>query len=427
MSAHGCVNCHNGHPDTPKADWILDDVRGVLEVDMVIEKQLAAGRALANKISLFAALAAGLIALLALFGARAVAMPVKNMTKVMKQLATGDSDVEIPAKERTDEIGEMANAVEIFKQNSLEMERLRLESETQLKAVDVEKRRSAMEMADTFDAEVRSVIGAVSSAAGDMKSSANEMTTSVQLSMEQSNAVASTAEEASVNVQSVASATEELSASLREVGRQVEECTQVTQQAASEASRTNDEIDGLSKSAEKIGDVISLINDIASQTNLLALNATIEAARAGDAGKGFAVVASEVKNLATQTASATEEITEQVAGVQSATGKFVAAIGAITQTIDQVNTIASSISVAVEQQNSATSEISRSVQEASAAAAEVSRNILAVTESTTRAGGIAGNVDTAAGSLSVQSDCLRNSVDGFLKKTAHRLGSMHFQ
>ena len=416
MVAEGCVNCHNSHPDTPKADWKLGDVRGVLEVDLTIDKQLAAGRALATKISLFAALAAVVVAVLALYGARAVAGPVRQMTDAMKRISDGDREVEVPAKERRDEVGQMAQAVEVFKQNGIEMERLRQEGIAQQQAAEQEKRQAAMALADAFDAEVGGVIADVSSAAEGMKSSANGVSASVRDSMEQSSAVAAAAKEASVNVQTVASATEQLSASLQEVSRQVVECAEVAQQAASETERTNGEITNLSQSAEKIGDVISLINDIASQTNLLALNATIEAARAGDAGKGFAVVASEVKNLATQTASATEEIAGQISGVQTATGNFVTAIEAVSKTIDQVNGIAAAISAAVEEQNAATEEISRNVQQASSAAEDVSRNISSVTDSTTRAGDTAGNMETAAGGLSQQSEALRHSVDEFLSR-----------
>ncbi|NQV60327.1 MAG: DUF3365 domain-containing protein [Alphaproteobacteria bacterium] len=416
MVAQGCVNCHNSHPDTPKSDWKLDDVRGVLEVDMRIDNQLAAGRSLGNKITLFAALAAAVVALITLFGARAVAGPIRQMTNVMKRLSEGDQDMDVPAKERRDEIGQMAQAVEVFKQNGIEMEHLRLEGITKQQAVEQEKRQAALALADAFDAEVGSAIADVSSAAGEMKSSAHKVSASVQESMEKSSAVAAAAEQASVNVQTVASATEQLSASLQEVSRQVVECAEAAQQAAVETGRTNDEITSLSQSAEKIGDVISLINDIASQTNLLALNATIEAARAGDAGKGFAVVASEVKNLATQTASATEEIAGQIAGVQTATGNFVTAIQSVTRTIDQVNGIAAAISAAVEEQNAATGEISRNVQEASAAAEDVSRNISAVTESAARAGGTAGDVEVAASGMSQKSDHLRRTVDEFVAK-----------
>ena len=217
-------------------------------------------------------------------------------------------------------------------------------------------------------------------------------------------------------MQSVAAATEQLSASLREVSRQVVECADAAQQAATETNRTNEEIEGLSQSAKKIGDVISLINDIASQTNLLALNDTIEAARAGEAGKGFAVVASKVKNLASQTASATDEIAGQIAGVQAVASNFVVAIDAVTKTIDRVNGIAAAISLAVEEQNAVTGEISRNVQDASPAAEDVSRNIAAVTESTSRTGDTVGQMETAAEDMALQSGDLQQTVDEFLVK-----------
>ena len=370
---------------------------------------------MANNISIIAAIAAALVVIMALSAARTVATPVKRMTEVMRRLATGEMDVEVPVMNRQDEVGQMARAVEIFKNNAIEMERLRLENIVVQDAAAKEIASAALALADAFDTEVGGLISHVSSAAGHMKLSANEMAASVQESMQQGVAVAA-AEQASVYVQTVATATEELSSSLQEVGQQVAECTNVTQHAAKEASRTNDEIDSLAHSAEKIGDVISLINDIASQTNLLALNATIEAARAGDAGKGFAVVAAEVKNLATQTALATEEISGQIAGVQSATGNFVTAISAITQTIDQVNEIATSISAAVEQQNVATAEFSRNVQEASKAANEVSRGISAVTTSTTQTGDTANSVEVADNGMSEKPESLRNTVNEFLTK-----------
>ncbi len=416
MAAQGCVNCHNSHPDTPKADWKLGDVRGVLEVDMKVDDQLAAGQSLANKITIFAAIAAFAVAILALIGARSVAGPIRQMTTAMSRISGGDQDTEIPATERKDELGQMAQAVDVFKQNIIEIDRMREDQAQQQDKSDQERRNSSVAMADAFDAEVGGVIREVSSAADDMKSSAHAVSESVRESIQQSGAISEAAEKASTNVQSVAAATEELSASLAEVGRQVTECAEAAKQAALETGRTNEEIEGLSKSAENIGDVISLINDIASQTNLLALNATIEAARAGEAGKGFAVVASEVKNLASQTANATDEIAGQVAGVQTATGNFVAAIESVTKTIDKVNGIAADISSAIEQQNEVTVEISRNVQDASQAAADVSRNIAAVTESTTRVGDTVDGVESAAEGMSSQSTALRQSVDQFLAK-----------
>jgi methyl-accepting chemotaxis protein len=345
-----------------------------------------------------------------------IVSPLHQMTSAMGRLAEGDLESEIAGISRKDEIGEMAQAVEVFKQNALEVARLQSEqAENEQRAVE-EKKRTASELADNFDSQIGGVVDAVSQAAVEMENSAQTLTENADQSMSQSATVAKAAEEASSNVQTVASASEELSASLREVSNQVAECANITQMAADEAGQTNTEIAALSDNAEKIGNVIEMINDIASQTNLLALNATIEAARAGDAGKGFAVVASEVKNLANQTASATDEISSQIAGVQDSTNGFVQSMGSISQTINQVNEIASAIAAAVEQQNSATNEISRSIQEASVATQRVSDGIAAVTDANSRTGGAAGSVETAASELTQQSDTLRVSVDGFLSK-----------
>ena len=420
MAAQGCVNCHNNHPDTPKADWKLNDVRGVLEVDLVIDDQLAAGRAMANKIALFAALAAAIVAGLALYFARSVAKPVTQMTEVMGRLAKGEMNLEIPARDRKDEIGAMAKSVEIFRENLSQMEVLREQSVAEREAVAVKRRDEAQALAAAFTADIDGAMDSVASAAKDMKVSASAVAKSTRESVQQSTEVVTAAEQASSNVQSVAAAAEELSASLQEVGRQVLECSRATKEAAAETQRTNTEIDGLSQSAQKIGDVIELINDIASQTNLLALNATIEAARAGDAGKGFAVVASEVKNLATQTASATEEIAGQVAGVQSATSNFVTSIERVTKTIDTVNDIATTIAASIEQQNAATSEINRNVQEASNASQDVTRIINSVSEAMTLSSDTSREVETAANNLGLhldkQTQDLRKNLDGFLDK-----------
>ncbi len=345
-----------------------------------------------------------------------VSRPIAGMTAAMRRLADGDLESEIDGLSRGDEIGEMAQTVQVFKQNALEVERLQSQQAENERRAAEEKRTSALDLADNFDSQIGGVVDAVSNAAGEMENSAQTLTETADQSMSQSETVATAADEASNNVQTVASATEELSVSLREVGSQVTECATITQKAADEAAQTNDEIAALSESAERIGDVIAMINEIASQTNLLALNATIEAARAGEAGKGFAVVASEVKNLAGQTAKATDEISGQIAGVQQATSGFVQSIGSITQTINQVNEIAAAIAAAVDQQNAATDEISRNIQEASAATQKVSGSIAAVTDANSRTGGAAGQVEEAATDLAQQSETLRHAVDDFLGK-----------
>jgi methyl-accepting chemotaxis protein len=265
-----------------------------------------------------------------------------------------------------------------------------------------------------FADEVNIVVETVSSAATELQTSAQSMSTTAEETNRQSIAVAAASEQASTNVQTVASATEELASSLSEVGRQVTESATIAQNAVEEARATNEKVQGLANAAAKIGEVVNLINDIASQTNLLALNATIEAARAGDAGKGFAVVASEVKSLASQTAKATEDIASQVSAIQSATNEAVEAIEGIDQTIGQISEITATIAAAVEEQNAATSEIAQSVQQAASGTTEVSNNIAGVTQAATETGEASTQVLGAAGELSQQAEKLREQVTEFM-------------
>ena len=269
-------------------------------------------------------------------------------------------------------------------------------------------------MADKFEAEVKSVVETVSSAATEMQASSEALAATAEETNQQSAAVAAASEEATTNVQTVASATEELSASVQEVGRHVGESNQIAEEAVAEAERTNAQVVGLASAAQKIGDVVNLINDIASQTNLLALNATIEAARAGDAGKGFAVVASEVKSLATQTAKATEEISQQVSEIQSSTAEAVDAIGHIGQTIAKMSEISKTVSDSVDQQVTATNEIAQNVQQAASGTQEVTANITSVRDAAGETGSAAQQVLSATQELSQQSEMLKAQVDAFL-------------
>ncbi len=265
-----------------------------------------------------------------------------------------------------------------------------------------------------FDNIVRMSLTSVSSASKQMESSAASMQAAAEETNTQSGAVAAASEQAASNVQTVAAATEELSSSIREIGRQVTQSSQVTAKAVDEANRAKDMVRGLDTSAQKIGEVVSLITDIAEQTNLLALNATIEAARAGEAGKGFAVVASEVKNLAAQTAKATEEIAAQITGIQNATKSSVGAIESIFQTIGQIDQISTTIASAIEEQTAATQEIARNVEQAATGTQEVSSNIVGVTKAAGETGQVSVQVLDAAKELARQSDTLRTEVDGFL-------------
>ncbi|MFC3226693.1 methyl-accepting chemotaxis protein [Marinibaculum pumilum] len=357
------------------------------------------------------------ILLLALAGGlligRSISRPVVAMTGAMRQLAEGDKTTEIPAQDRRDEVGAMASAVQVFKENMIRNEEMAAEQARERAAREARAQRIES-LTGTFDQAVAAMLGALGSAAEDMQSTASSMSSTAEETNRQAGAVASASEEASANVQTVATAAEELAASIREISRQVAQSAAIAAQASEDAIRTNAQVDGLAQAAQKIGEVIGLIQDIAEQTNLLALNATIEAARAGEAGKGFAVVASEVKNLATQTARATEQIGRQITGIQSETNEAVGAIQGIGRTIGEINEIATTIASAVEEQGAATQEISRNVQEAARGTQEVSSNIAGVTRAAADTGSAAEQVNTSAGNLAGQSDRLRDAVEAFL-------------
>ena len=343
-----------------------------------------------------------------------IGRPLTGMAAAMGRLAQGDKGVEVPALERHDEIGAMAKAVQVFKENAIRVEHLAAEQEAQKARAAEERRRSMHQLAENFESSVKAIVEKVSSAAGEMQTTAGAMSETAGETERRATAVATAAEHASANVQTVASAAEELSASIREISRQVNESSKIAGNAVAEAERTDQMVQGLAAAAAKIGEVVSLITDIASQTNLLALNATIEAARAGEAGKGFAVVASEVKNLANQTAKATEEIGAQISAVQGATRDAVSAIQGIGGTIGMINEIASAIAAAVEEQGAATQEIARNVQQASEGTQEVSSHIGGVQESAHDSSVAASQVLDASTELSRQAEHLATQVEMFI-------------
>jgi methyl-accepting chemotaxis protein len=353
-------------------------------------------------------------AAVSLLTASGIARPIIMITEVMKALREGNRTVEIPARGNRDEIGEMAKSVQIFKESMIEAERLRGEQEEAKKRAEAEQRQAMLSMADKFEATVGSVIEAVTSASTELQATAQSLSATAEETTQQSTAVAAASEQTAQNVQTVAAAAEELSSSIREISNQVVESTRIVGGAVTQAEDTNAKVKGLFEAAQKIGDVVTLINEIASQTNLLALNATIEAARAGEAGKGFAVVASEVKNLATQTAKATEEIAGQVKSIQDSTGSAAQAIQAITSTIGRVNEISTTIASAVEEQGAATQEISRNVQQASTGTAEVSSNIVGVTQASQQTSAGSTQVLGAATELARNGERLKRDVESFL-------------
>jgi len=309
-----------------------------------------------------------------------VRAPIMAITGAMNDLAGGNLEAKIPGLGEKTEVGEMAGAVQVFKENAQEVNRMTAERETEDRRNRRRLRGEVLALNSALEEEVAKAVELVKDRVNTVENSARAAADLSQSAHTQASTVASAAEEATINVQTVASAAEELSASINEISSQVGQSSQIARQATEEADRTNAQIQGLAQAAEKIGEVVSLITDIAEQTNLLALNATIEAARAGDAGKGFAVVASEVKNLANQTAKATEEIGKQIGDIQSATQSSVEAIAGITKTISDINEISSSVAAAVEQQGMATQEIARNVEQAASGTQEVSSNIIQVTE-----------------------------------------------
>jgi methyl-accepting chemotaxis protein len=345
--------------------------------------------------------------------ARMISAPIKAMTATMGSLAAGDLAVDLPATERGDEVGAMAKAVQIFRDNAVAARDLSQQQVAE-QAAKAARAQRLEGLVHRFETEIGVVVERLSSAASGMKSAAATMTDTASEANQRSSAVATASEEASTNVETVASAAEELASSVREISRQVQQSTEIARRAVEKADGTSTIVGALSQGVQKIGEVTDLINNIAAQTNLLALNATIEAARAGEAGRGFAVVASEVKGLATQTAKATEDITAQISAIQNSTRSAVAAIEEIGAVIKELSEIAAGIAAAVEEQGAATNEIARNVQQAAVGTHQVSENISGVSAAVGRSSKVAEEVKGAAAEVSSQSDGLRNQVGTFV-------------
>ncbi|MBR9973098.1 methyl-accepting chemotaxis protein [Magnetospirillum sulfuroxidans] len=360
--------------------------------------------------ALVMAAAIGLVLLIS----RNISGGITRLVQVTGKLAQGQFAIDVPGQDRSDEIGTLAQTITVLRDGAAQAERLRGEQDAMKIKAEQDRKASLNKLAEEFDHSVMAVATGINSAVGELEGSAQVVSSAVNTASEQSSSVAAAAEQASANVATVATAAEELSASISEISRQVQASSSISREAVDEAKRANELVEGLAQAGDRIGEVVKLINDIASQTNLLALNATIEAARAGEAGKGFAVVANEVKSLANQTGKATEDISAQVISVQSATQQAVTAIRAIVGTISRISEIAGSIASAVEQQGAATQEIARNVQQAATGTSEVTRHMADLSGATGQAGTAAGGMLTSTRYLASEAQGLRNRVESFL-------------
>jgi methyl-accepting chemotaxis protein len=393
---------------------IIDDiVKKTTEANAATEAYAATT---VSTLSLAMWIVSALVALVIFVGllamVRRVVRPIGEMTSAMEKLAGGDLTVSIPSG-RHDEIGAMAQAVQVFKDNAIRVRDIEAGEASQRARAEQERKAQFARVADEFEATIGSVVESVSSVSADIETAACTLAESARSTRTLSEGVAVASEQSSKSVSCAAAASEEMAATVSEIGRQVEEANRIAKAAVGQAQRTNELVTALSGSAGRIGEVVKMITAVAEQTNLLALNATIEAARAGDAGRGFAVVASEVKALSAQTAKATDEIGSQISQMQAATDDSVAAIREISSTITRVSEISATIAAAVEEQSAATQEIARSVQLAANGSDEVLASVNQVSRGTVETGSAADKVHDASEVLSSETERLTEAVRHF--------------
>jgi len=387
---------------------------GILYVGVAKDDFFGPVRHLVWQISIYSIVGIAVIGFLIFWITRRQLRPLGTTRQALEDLAAGNFRAEVPHADRRDEIGKMAAALEIFRGTLLQNQELQGRQEAMQRQAEEDQRRARLGLADRFEAELSQSLDEMATTSRDMTQSAEAMSSTANDNVQRSETVAGTASRVADNVSSVAAAMDELTASIREISQQANNSSSVATGAADRARGTVERVNALVNAADQIGSVITLINDIAQQTNLLALNATIEAARAGEAGKGFAVVASEVKNLATQTAKATEEIAAQVQAIQQSTGHAAGEIGEIVQVIDQLSQISGAIAAAVTEQEAATSEISRAVNEAATGTTELRHNIETVSSTAQKSGMTAGSMASAVQMLQQRFAEMKDRVDDFL-------------
>ncbi len=416
VSARDSLSSDELAPLSAEIDGLLDQAHGTIKARMdSLDRSARDVSALAFETSVGLSIATSLFGLLAAFlVGRAITRPIRAIGDAMDRIVKGERETVVPGRERGDEVGEMAQAVEVFRVNAVDMERLQKEQLDSEAARAAEDRRNREALAARFEGDVSAIVDDVAKAAQTVEDAFNSLVSISKEATAKSGEAATAADATAGNVVAVAGATEELDASIRHISAQMRDARSVADDAAGQAQKTNAIVTDLSDGANRIGEVVKMITDIASQTNLLALNATIEAARAGDAGRGFAVVASEVKSLAQETARATDEISTQITGIQAATGEAVAAIGAITETVSNLSRISGVVSDAVDHQSGAVSEISQNAVEASSGTQATSEGIRAARSSVENAEATTAASLQASTALVRRAEEMRAKVEAFV-------------